>query len=55
MFGENIGLSDHSPKINSAILVALGAKVIEKHFTLDKYDWTRSLNKFKSKRIYKND
>ena len=37
MFGENIGLSDHSPKINSIILaVALGAKVIEKHFTLDK-------------------
>tara|TARA_B100001248_G_C27345908_1_gene438712 strand:+ start:115 stop:1194 length:1080 start_codon:yes stop_codon:yes gene_type:complete len=36
-FGENIGFSDHSEGIEVAIAaVSLGAKVIEKHFTLDK-------------------
>lgn len=33
-----IGYSDHVPGINSCIVaVALGARIIEKHFTLDKY------------------
>jgi pseudaminic acid synthase len=36
-FGVNIGLSDHSEGIITALsAVALGAKVIEKHFILDK-------------------
>tara|TARA_B100000963_G_scaffold350135_2_gene360014 strand:+ start:13644 stop:14660 length:1017 start_codon:yes stop_codon:yes gene_type:complete len=36
-FGNNIGLSDHSPKIIASVLsVAFGAKVIEKHITLSK-------------------
>lgn len=36
-FGHPIGLSDHSPGIECAIAaVAMGAEVIEKHFTLDK-------------------
>lgn len=36
-FGVNIGYSDHTAGIEVAIAaVALGAKVIEKHFTLDK-------------------
>jgi len=36
-FNSPIGLSDHSPGIVTALgAVALGAKVIEKHFTLDK-------------------
>ena len=37
LFGKNIGYSDHNSSIiSSVIAVALGAKVIEKHFTLDK-------------------
>lgn len=36
-FGVETGLSDHTPGIEVAVAaVALGAKVIEKHFTLDK-------------------
>jgi N-acetylneuraminate synthase len=36
-FGMNIGYSDHTEGINVSIAaVAMGAKVIEKHFTLDK-------------------
>ena len=37
LFGKNIGYSDHNSSIiSSVIAVSLGAKVIEKHFTLDK-------------------
>lgn len=37
-FGVQVGYSDHTPGIEVAIAaVALGAKVIEKHFTLDRY------------------
>lgn len=36
-FGVNVGLSDHSMNIEPVITaVALGARVIEKHFTLDR-------------------
>ena len=36
-FGVDVGYSDHTEGIDVAIsAVALGAKVIEKHFTLDK-------------------
>lgn len=36
-FGVNVGFSDHSPGITVPIAaVARGAKIIEKHFTLDK-------------------
>lgn len=36
-FGVNIGLSDHSPHMLPSILsVSLGARIIEKHFTLNK-------------------
>lgn len=36
-FGVDVGLSDHTPGVEVAVAaVALGAKVIEKHFTLDK-------------------
>lgn len=36
-FGLNIGLSDHTTGINISLAgVALGANIIEKHFTLDK-------------------
>jgi N,N'-diacetyllegionaminate synthase len=36
-FGRPVGFSDHTPGIGvSVAAVALGAKVIEKHFTLDK-------------------
>jgi len=36
-FGVNVGYSDHTPGIEVAIsAVALGAKVIEKHFTLNR-------------------
>lgn len=36
-FGVNVGLSDHSMSIEPVIAaVALGARVIEKHFTLDR-------------------
>ena len=36
-FGENVGYSDHTMGIEAAIAsVPLGAKIIEKHFTLDK-------------------
>lgn len=36
-FGTRVGLSDHTPGIHIAIAaVALGAELIEKHFTLDK-------------------
>ncbi|HOW16797.1 MAG TPA: N-acetylneuraminate synthase [bacterium] len=36
-FGINVGYSDHTPGIEVAIsAVALGATIIEKHFTLDK-------------------
>lgn len=34
---ETVGYSDHTPGIEAAVLsVALGARIIEKHFTLDK-------------------
>ena len=34
--GKNVGFSDHSIGYNAAIIAtALGAKVIEKHFTID--------------------
>lgn len=37
MFGENIGFSDHTLGIEAPIAaVALGARMIEKHFTLDR-------------------
>ena len=37
MFGNPIGFSDHTVGIHAAVAaVALGSKVIEKHFTLDK-------------------
>jgi N,N'-diacetyllegionaminate synthase len=38
IFGLNIGLSDHSAGNNTAVIaaVALGARVIEKHFTIDR-------------------
>ena len=38
-FNVNIGYSDHTPSIEASIAaVALGAKIIEKHFTLNKKD-----------------
>ncbi len=38
-FGEFVGLSDHSPGHTIAVAsTALGARVIEKHFTLDRND-----------------
>jgi pseudaminic acid synthase len=38
-FGTFVGLSDHSPGHNIAVsATALGARVIEKHFTLDRSD-----------------
>jgi sialic acid synthase SpsE len=37
MFGIKVGFSDHTPGVlTSVIAVALGAEIIEKHFTLDK-------------------
>ncbi len=37
LFGLPVGYSDHTEGINCAIAAtALGAKVIEKHFTLDR-------------------
>lgn len=39
MFGVEVGLSDHTIGIGAAVAaVALGASVIEKHFTLDRAD-----------------
>jgi N-acetylneuraminate synthase len=39
LFGCEIGLSDHTPGIGVSITaIALGAAVIEKHFTLDRKD-----------------
>lgn len=39
VFGCHIGLSDHTPGIGAAVAsVALGARVIEKHFTLNRAD-----------------
>ncbi len=36
-FGLSVGYSDHTLGINAAVLsIALGARIIEKHFTLDK-------------------
>ena len=37
MFGVNVGFSDHTVGVEASIAaVALGAEIIEKHFTLDK-------------------
>ena len=37
MFGVNVGFSDHTLGVEASIAAAaLGAEIIEKHFTLDK-------------------
>ena len=58
-FQVNIGYSDHTLGIEVPIAaVALGAKVIEKHFTLDKYmegpDHIASLDPFELKQMVKS-
>ena len=53
-FNLKIGFSDHTSGIDcSSISVALGAQIIEKHFTLDNKMKGRSFIIFKSKKFEK--
>ena len=42
-FGLRVGYSDHTESNQCAVVAAsMGASIFEKHFTLDKNEWTRS-------------